>query len=277
MAVICQWYGISRQAHYKQRAAQQREARQSAQVISLVQGIRGRHRRMGARKLLAQLRPSLEQRSIKIGRDRFFDLLRGHQLLVKRRRSRSPRTTYGGLWRCENLLDGISINRPNQAWVSDITYVETEGGFCYVSLITDLYSRRIMGYHASESLRVEGALKALKMAYKQANAQVQTTIHHSDRGIQYTCGPYRQQLTGYQMRSSMGAVGNCYDNAVAERVNGILKQEYGLDGCFINLKQVRQALNEAVWLYNHERPHTSLSFRKPEQVYREGLQSSLNH
>ncbi|MBX2821925.1 MAG: IS3 family transposase [Rhodothermaceae bacterium] len=269
MSELCHWYRISRQAHYKQRAASLKRDQEEAEVVVQVRQLRARHRRMGTRKLQAELRPPM-------GRDRFFDVLRAHDLLIKPRRSKRPRTTYSGFWRCENLLEGLVVDRPNKAWVS-ITYVETESGFCYVSLITDVYSRRIMGYHASNSLRVEGSLAALKMAHKQAGARLEQTIHHSDRGIQYTCGPYREQLDRYRMRSSMGAVGNCYDNAIAERVNGILKQEYGLDGCFANLRQVRQALREAVWLYNHERPHTSLSYRKPEQVYREGLKTSLIH
>ena len=272
MSEICQWYGISRQAHYKQRIALSRRECEGNKVIEQVRKIRRRHSRMGTRKLLGELRPPM-------GRDRFFDLLRGHDLLIKPKKQRRPRTTFSGFWRCENLLEGLVVERVNQVWVSDITYVETETGFCYVSLITDVYSRRIMGYHASSSLRVEGSLAALKMAYKQVHKQAGApqTIHHSDRGIQYTCGPYRDQLARYQMKSSMGAVGNCYDNAIAERVNGILKLEYELDGCFINLRQVRQALREAVWLYNHERPHMTLGYRKPDQVYRAALKSLTIH
>lgn len=276
MSQICQWYGISRQAHYKQRATEARRSEHSQEIVSLVRQIRYRHRRMGGRKLLNELRPALERRSIHMGRDRFFDVLRERQLLVKKRRRR-PRTTYSGSWRCANLLHGRRINEPNQAWVSDITYVTTESGFCYVSLVTDVYSRRIMGYHASASLSVEGALEALKMAYQHGGLHCQNTIHHSDRGVQYTCGPYREQLDQYRMRPSMGATGNCYDNAIAERVNGILKQEYGLDGLFTDLKQLRQALRQAVWLYNHERPHMSLGYMKPDQVYTKGLKDPLHH
>jgi transposase InsO family protein len=264
MQRICQWYGISAQAHYQARRRHRVREEDAEVVLSLVRKKRSRHPRMGTRKLLAELRPSMARQGIKMGRDRLFSLLRAQELLVKRRR-RSHRTTYAGWWRCEDLLSGTEIERVNQAWVSDITYLECEEGFRYLSLITDVYSRYIVGYHVSASLAVEGTLSALKMACRGKKRR--GTIHHSDRGTQYTCSAYRQFLQARGMKSSMGAAGNCYDNAIAERINGILKEEYGLGYRFSNHNEVKAAVHEAIWLYNHERPHLSLDYKKPAQVY----------
>lgn len=268
MQRICQWYGITPQAHYQASRRQRNRAEAADRVLSLVREKRSRHPRMGTRKLLAELRPSIKRQGIKLGRDCLFSLLRQEDLLVKRRR-RSSRTTYAGWWRCENLLSGKQIERVNQAWVSDITYLECEQGSCYLSLITDVYSRYIVGYHVSKSLAAEGTLAALKMACR--GKETQGTIHHSDRGTQYTCNAYRQYLQRKGMKSSMGETGNCYDNAIAERVNGILKQEYALDARFKNCNQAKAAVHEAIWLYNHERPHLSLDYRKPAQIYLNSL------
>ena len=167
-----------------------------------------------------------------------------------------------------NVLDRqFNRARPNQAWVSDITYIDTEQGFGYLALVTDVYSRRIMGYDFCPTLAVEGALRALRMACRTAQGSLVGLIHHSDHGVQYTCHAYPQLLGQHQMRSSMGEVGNCYDNALAERVNGILKLEYGLEFRFVSFAQAAQAVKQAVWLYNHERPHLSLAYRKPHAVY----------
>jgi transposase InsO family protein len=235
-------------------------------VCEQVRQIRQRHPCMGTRKLWQELQPWLVAEGYKVGRDRLFDILRRHDLLLKLRRRRR-RTTWAGHWRCPNLLAEMTVTRPDQAWVSDITYVETEQGFVYLSLVTDLFSRRIMGFDLSDSLAVEGALRALKMACRQAQGPLAGLIHHSDHGVQYTCHAYRQALANRGMRSSMGEVGNCYDNAIAERINGILKLEYGLDNRFVSLRQARRAVREAKWLYNHERPHLSLNYQKPHQVY----------
>jgi putative transposase len=153
--------------------------------------------------------------------------------------------------------------------VSDITYVATEDGFAYLALVTDLFSRRIIGYDLCATLAVEGALRAFNMAVNHAGGPqaINGLIHHSDHGIQYVCHAYRNRLQQCGVKLSMGEVGNCYDNAVAERVNGILKIEYGLDDCFVSHHHARQATREAIWLYNHERPHLSLNYNKPHDVY----------
>lgn len=221
---------------------------------------------MGTRKLLQRMGPWLQATGVKIGRDGLFDLLRRHGMLLYPPR-RGRRTTWPGKWRCRNLLIEATITRPNQAWVSDITYVETEQGFRYLSLVTDVYSRRIMGYDLSDSLAVEGTLRALNQALRRAKGRVKGLIHHSDHGIQYTCHAFRNRLKKYGIRQSMGEVGNCYDNAIAERVNGILKLEYGLEHLFASTRQAKRAVREAVWLYNYERPHMALSYQLPHYVY----------
>ncbi len=265
MATLCGWFGISRQAHYQALRREQKRRSEQAQVLALVQQVRRRHPRMGTRKLQYKLAPELRTAGIRLGRDRLFALLRQADLLVKR--PRRKRTTMPGLWRARNLLQEVAVRRPNQAWVSDITYVETEAGYCYLFLVSDLFSRRIMGWTVSPSLSAEGALQALHMAFRQAGVLPQGLIHHSDRGIQYTCQAYLQALLAVDARSSMGQTGNCYENAFAERINGILKLEYALGNCFLDINHVRRTLREAVTLYNTDRPHLALNFQTPMAVY----------
>lgn len=263
----CDWFGISRQAHYQARQRQMQQAAEDQLVIELVQGIRQRHPRMGGRKLHHELQKPLAALSIARGRDALFELLAAHNLLVPTKRSRR-RTTHAGLWRCPNLLPDLTVNRVHQVWVGDITYITTEAGFVYLALLTDVFSRFIVGFDLSSSLAVEGCEQALRQAIKQANgANLRGLIHHSDHGVQYTAWPYRDRLQKMEMLSSMGEVGNCYENALAERVNGILKCEYGLDDLFIDKEHAQKAVQEAVWLYNYERPHLALNYRKPAEIY----------
>jgi putative transposase len=266
MGDVYQAMGVSRQAAYAYRGRAQEQAKQEAAICAWVRAVRAKHPRMGTRKLWQEIGGWLKEQGFSYGRDRLFDLLRRHQLLVEPAR-RTRRTTYAGLWRCPNLLEELEVTRPNQVWVSDITYIETEQGFVYLALITDVYSRRIMGYDLGQTLAVEGALRALQMACRMAQGNLAGLIHHSDHGVQYTCHAYRHFLEQRQMRSSMGEVGNCYDNALAERVNGIVKLEYYLGTCFASFSQALQAVKQAVWLYNHERPHLSLAYQKPHAVY----------
>lgn len=276
MKEICSWYDISPQAHYQMKRRQLERQTVDEQVIAMVKRVRQKHKRMGTRKLRHTLDEEMAAAGIKLGRDRLFALLRRKELLVTRKR-RQTRTTWSGWWRCDNLLAETTVTRPNQVWVSDITYVQTEQGSTYLALVTDLYSRRIVGYDLSDTLAVEGALRAFNMAVHHAGKDhIRGLIHHSDHGIQYTCHAYRHRLQCCQVRSSMGQVGNCYDNAVAERVNGILKLEYGLDDCFVSKAQALLFVEEAVWLYNHERPHLSLALQTPDDVYFQPVQFSLN-
>lgn len=222
---------------------------------------------MGGRKLYHELQGAMKSLNITRGRDRFFDLLRDYGLLVAVKRSRRT-TTRPGLWRYPNLLTSLTLEQTQQVWVADITYITTEQGFLYLALITDAYSRFIVGYDLSSSLAVEGSLRALNQAIAWcARADLKGLVHHSDHGVQYTAWAYCERLASVGIRSSMGEVGNCYENALAERVNGILKNEYGLDDLFVNNEQAQRAVREAVWLYNYERPHLSLGYRKPAEVH----------
>jgi putative transposase len=266
MADCCAWFGISRQAHYQQRRQNVLAASENAQMVAWVQALRQRHPRLGGRKLLHELQPQMQAAGIALGRDRFFTLLAEHDLLVPQPKQKR-RTTWSGLWSCPNLLSDLRLTHVQQVWVCDITYLETEQGFCYLALVTDACSRFIVGYDVAPSLAVESALRALQMAIAQAAGPLTGLIHHSEHGVQYTCHPYRDALVTHHIRSSMGEVGNCYDNALAERVNVILKLEYALGERWLDLTHAQLATQQAIWLYNHERPHLSLSFQKPVEVH----------
>jgi len=262
----CCWFGISRQAYYQARQRALSRAAEDGLILELVQGWRARHPRLGTRKLHHELRKPLAALGISRGRDAFFDLLRQHDLLILPKRNRR-RTTRSGLWRCENLYAGLTVQHINQVWVGDITYLTTTQGFVYLALLTDAFSRFIVGYDVSSSLAAEGCLRALNNALEYVPQPPAGMIHHSDHGVQYTAYPYRERLEKAGIRSSMGEVGNCYDNALAERMNGILKCEYNLDMLFANLEQAQQAVREAIWLYNFERPHLALNYHKPAEIY----------
>lgn len=236
-------------------------------IVELVQNKRQRHPRMGGRKVLHEIKPKLDKLGIKRGRDAFFKLLSSRDLLVPQKRNKR-RTTRSGLWRCPNLVAELELSDINQVWVGDITYLSTEQGFVYLALLTDAFSRYIVGYDVSSSLAVEGCLRALNGAIRQARpVSLKGLIHHSDHGLQYTAWDYCDRLAQSFMRSSMGEIGNCYDNALAERMNGILKIEYALDSLFINQEHAQMATREAIYLYNYERPHLSLNYSKPADVH----------
>lgn len=265
--VASSWFGISRQAYYQAQQRQRQEQAEEALLLDLVQALRQRHPRLGVRKLYHELQAPMAKLGIARGRDALFTLLRTHDLLVPVKR-RASRTTYPGLGRCPNLLDGLTITRVNQVWVADITYLTTEQGFRYLALLTDAYARFIVGYDLSSSLAVDGSLRALQQATSRLpSSQLQGLIHHSDHGVQYSAWPYWQHLLHCGIRPSMGQVGNCYENPLAERINGILKGEYGLDALFVDDPHAATAVAQAIHLYNYERPHFALGLAKPAQLY----------
>ena len=189
---------------------------------------------------------------------------------MKKRKTVRTTNSAHGFGIAPNRITGMSIERSNQVWVSDITYVRTREGFVYVSLISDAYSRKILGWDVSQSLSIEGSLRALACAMRQCE-NLQGVIHHSDRGVQYSSGAYRELLASRGMLSSMAQAGNPYENAIAERINGIFKQEFGFDGIFATLQAVQRALSEAIALYNTRRRHQSLGYRVPADVYAKSL------
>lgn len=236
-------------------------------ALALIRRERSLQPRLGARKLLVLVGKELASAGVSLGRDRFLALLSQHNLLIQRPR-RGVRTTYSrhGLRVYGNLARDMILTAPHQLWVSDITYIRTEEGFMFLSLVMDSFSRAIVGYDCSDSLEMEGALRALSMAQRQLPAGSVTT-HHSDRGSQYCCGAYVRRLKARGMIISMTEDDHCAENSQAERLNGVLKQEFGLGCMFIGKREVRLTAKEAVQLYNHRRPHGSLGNRFPMVVH----------
>lgn len=202
-----------------------------------------------------------------LGRDKFFDILRNKKLLVKRRKKYAYTTNSFHRFRMyKNAFKNKLLTAPHQALVSDITYLRTGNGFVYLSLITDAYSRKITGWSLSDSLSIEGAIEAFKMAVKQLPAK-KGIIHHSDRGIQYCSNGYVSLLNKHKMTISMTEENHCYENALAERVNGILKEEFLLDTTFADKATAQKAVKEAIASYNTLRPHWSLNLCTPQQIH----------
>lgn len=214
------------------------------------------------------LKQQLREAGVKIGRDRLFGLLRQRDLLVKRKRSAYPRTTCSrhSLPIFRNLIKDLKINQANEVWVADLTYVRTREGYLFLALLTDKYSRKIVGFHSGDTLEAEGCCLALAMALADLPKGCKP-IHHSDRGTQYCCHEYVNRLTARGLLVSMTETNHTAENALAERMNGILKQEYGLDMEFETKEAARQAIREAIHLYNHHRPHTALDYAVPAQVH----------
>jgi putative transposase len=256
---MCEQHGISRQAYYKQRQRQTRCQIQDETVLELVRSIRHRQPMVGTRKLHRMLSPRSP-----LGRDRLFALLRTAGLLVRRKR-RYARTTNSAhrFHTYTNLIKDLELTRPEQVFVADITYLATRTGFSYLALLTDAFSRKIVGYDLSTSLSIEGSLRALRMALKTVK-HPEGLIHHSDRGLQYCSHAYVRLLQLHKASISMAAKGDVYENALAERVNGILKTEFFLDREFPSHQDALAAVNQAVEIYNKERLHMAINYLTPE-------------
>ena len=264
---LCRRVGMTPQNYYKARKVRQRKKVDQRLVKHLVGAERALQPRLGGLKLHSMLRDELEAEGVYLGRDRFFEVLRDQALLLEPL-PKAPRTTNSAhsLPVFTNLIKDMELTAPNQVWVSDITYIRTREDFAYLSLITDKYSRKVVGYHLGCTLEARDALKALNMALGNLPDDARP-IHHSDRGSQYCCHEYVKRLKGQGMAISMTQEDHCAENAMAERMNGILKQEYFLKHEFCSVAQARKAVDEAVHLYNTRRPHRSLKLRTPEQVH----------
>lgn len=244
-----------------------REDTGQALLLDLVREHRVTHPRIGVRKLYSLIKGDLERLGVKLGRDRLFDVLRSSGMLVKRKRKHVVTTqSFARYSRYKDLFNGKCWESVDRAWVSDITYIRVRDSFRYLFLVTDAYSRKIVGWNLGPSLESKWAVEALKMAISQCG-RTKGLVHHSDRGFQYCSKVYTGLLNSKKIRSSMGEAGNCYDNAMAERVNGILKTEYLLDSTFGNIKEAYSAVMHAIWAYNEKRPHMSLDMRKPSEVH----------
>lgn len=264
---LCPLAGFSRQAYYQEIHRRGCEAVDEDGIVELVKVQRRIHPKAGARKLGVLIAGDLREMGISIGRDRLFALLRCRGLLVKRSRHWTKTTdSRHGFVVWPNRIRHIIPSMPHQVWVCDLTYVCTEEGFLYLSLVTDASSRKIVGFCIHDSLESEGCLRALKMALAQLPKGAQP-IHHSDRGMQYCCTDYVKLLQKRQCPISMTEQNHCYENAKAERVNGILKNEYGLGQTFCDKPQAIAAARQAIAIYNDYRPHTSLNYRTPSSVH----------
>lgn len=260
---------MSRQNFYKAKKCRKRKQVDEELIVETVRHVRRDHPKMGTRKLLRRLRPQWAEAGVDVGRDRLFDILRDHNMLIERKRS-APRTTFSrhNFPTYSNVLKDNPPAAPHQAWVSDLTYIRTDQGFMYLSLITDAYSRKVVGYDIGDSLEASGCLRALRQALKQLPAG-SAPIHHSDRGTQYCCNAYVEKLQEHGATISMTEENHCYENAKAERMNGILKDEYGLGHTFRTKKDAEKAAEQAIWLYNNDRPHLSLDYQMPSAVHRQ--------
>ena len=264
---LCALAGYSRQAYYQECSARQCRGFDQDAVVALVKSYRKVHPRIGVRKLLVLLGEECGELGSCIGRDRLFALLRARNLLVKRRRRGSSTTdSRHGWYTWPNLIGHITPSVISQVWVSDITYLRTGAGFVYLALVMDAYSRKIVGYHLGPSLAAEVCIAALKMALEAMEPGARP-IHHSDRGLQYCCREYIGLLKDHGCLVSMTEINHCYENAKAERLNGILKQEYGLSHTFRDKVQAAAAVAQAVKLYNEHRPHTALAYQTPQAVH----------
>lgn len=256
------------QNYYARRRAWRRQEVDVQLVLDLARAERAHQPRLGVRKLYHLIGVELKAAGVKMGRDRLFEELRKAGLLVERKPSVWPKTTQfdPALPVFKNLIKRRPVRGRNQVWVADITYIRTQEAFLYLGLITDKWSRKIVGYHLGESLETRSVLKALAMALGGLKAG-ERPIHHSDRGCQYASHAYVKAVEQAGLRMSMTEKNHGAENALAERMNGILKQEYYLDADFETHRAARQATVQGIHLYNYRRPHTALRFNTPGRVH----------
>lgn len=269
LARLCGLFGVSRQAYYEARYQENKTSIAHMIVLTLVKDLRSNIPMLGTRKLLIMLSAEFKKHGIKMGRDQLFDLLRFHGLLM-RRRKRMVKTTNSHHWmkKYPNLIQELPLSSAEQLWVSDITYIRTLQGFSYLSLITDAYSRKIVGHSLFETLEAFGPLEALTtaIATRQRKGPFML-IHHSDRGVQYCCSEYVEILTREQIAISMTQSGSPYENALAERVNGTIKNDFFPKRVYQNHNEAKKAMEKIVRIYNEMRPHASVDYLTPDQAH----------
>jgi len=268
--MACRLFGISRQGFYQKENRHHQRVLQLQQVKQMVVDQRREMPRLGGRKVHFLIKELLQDSHIKLGRDGLFDFLRSEHMLIKPRKNYT-KTTWSKHWlrKHPNLLKEANLVRSEQVWVSDITYIPTKAGNTYLSLITDAYSRKIVGHHLSFDLRTEGVSNALRMAIKERKTRL-PLIHHSDRGLQYCSAEYQQLLSDQNIQPSMTDGYDCYQNAMAERMNGILKDEF-LMTTYWDYYQLSQVITQSIQIYNTKRPHMKLSYRTPSFIHEKSL------
>jgi len=261
--------GYTRQNYYKRKIAEDREEAIKDALRKIVCDVRKQLPRVGTRKLLKLIKPELLSNDIKCGRDKLFNYLREMNLLIKPKK-RYVKTTFSKHWmrKYTNITKGLLIDRPEMVWVGDITYLNSDEGNCYLTLITDAYSRKIVGYNVSDNLMAANTVKALEMAIKGRIYPSETLFHHSDRGLQYCSKEYVETANRANIKMSMTETSSPYDNALAERMNRTLKEEFYLYNTLKTKSQVFEVAKDAVERYNSYRPHLSLSFYTPNDVHK---------
>ena len=268
---LCQLFGYTKQAFYKRKSSVKTSKYSSELLRSLVLNVRKQLPRTGGKKLYVMLQNEFIKHQISIGRDTFLDFLKAEYLQVPKAR-RYYKTTNSRHWmrRYPNLISTIELNRPEQVWVADITYLRTKEKTYYLHLLTDACSKKIVGYQLSDNLMSSTTVKALEMALIKRKTKNQL-IHHSDRGLQYCSKEYTELLKKNNILISMTQEYDPYENAVAERVNGILKEEFGLHEIFENYQNLNKQVTQAITLYNNFRIHMSINMMTPNQAHQQKI------
>jgi putative transposase len=264
--------GYSRQYYYKLKKTEHINSEELSKIKELVQDQRKVLSRLGTRKLHHKLKMQFAEHCIKCGRDKLFKYMAQWNLKIQPRR-RYVQTTNSKHWlrRYPNLTKGMGVQYADQLWVSDITYIKTQEGTCYINMVTDAYSKKIMGYTVSDNMETQSVIGAYKMALQnKVNKEIQT-IHHSDRGLQYCSKEYVELSLQNNCKISMTENGDPYENALAERMNRTIKEEFGLGVTVKNKLMAKLLMDEAVTLYNEYRPHLSLNYKTPNEVYKKSL------
>jgi len=265
--MFCELFGFTKQAYYKHQSCKKTSGSKRLKLKESVLLIRRQMPRLGTRKLHHLLK---EEGNFYIGRDKLFSMLRQEGLLINRKRKYTV-TTNSKHWlrKYLNLIRGICLKRPEQLWVADITYIDTLDGSAYLHLLTDAYSKQIMGYELCDNMEASPTFKALEMALNKRKYKTSELIHHSDRGLQYCSKLYTDCLKENNITISMTENGDPYENAIAERVNGILKDEFGLSDKFESIIQAKKLTRQSIEIYNKLRPHLSCSMLTPNQMHQQ--------
>ena len=265
---MCELYGKSRQAWYKKQKQELLEEKYADLIEQEVKRIRKALPRLGAKKLYVKMKPFLIEHGIKKGREKFKDVLRARNLMIKKKKCTKKTTNSNHPYRkYPNLTYQLIVEKANQLWVSDITYIPMGRGFFYLSLVMDAYSRKIVGWNLSEDLKAEGAITALKMALTTIPQGHTGLYHHSDRGLQYCCKAYIKLLKKRNITISMTENGDPYENILAERINRTIKEEFLNEFLFFNYQEAKTATAYSVRSYNNLRPHASLNYLTPSKAH----------
>jgi len=254
---------------YKQPKDAAVKAHKAAQVKALIDKHRKVLPRVGTRKLHSLMAEELRRKGLKMGRDALFVLLANNDLLIRPKR-RYVQTTMSKHWlrKWPNLVKNKQIQGPDEVWVSDITYLKTVEGTMYLNMVTDAFSRCIVGYALADSMETAAMIKAFEMALGQRRSMDKPTIHHSDRGVQYCSKEYVSMSAQHGVLLSMTENGDPYENALAERMNRTIKEEFGMDRTLKSKQQLRALVEESILLYNSKRPHLALKMKTPDQVHK---------